>query len=326
MPKILGMGAALPARRVDNAELGAQLGLGADEIEARCGVRSRFYAAPGEGPSELARRAAGSALQEAGMTPQDIQFLIFATMTPDVTFPGAGCFLQEKLGCTPIGSLDLRAQCAGFLFALEVASQFLQAGAYRRILLATGEVHSSSLDFSPRGADVTPLFGDGAATVVLGDEGDGLIETVIHSDGTNLERFWCEFPSSRRFPTRITIEDIRAGKQYPRIDSAQIQRDGIEQISAAILEIMEKSRIRRDQVARYFVQHLYPQASEEAARRLGIADRTTVTGRAEGHIASVSLPMALIRSRQAGEVRSGDVVCLAAAGAGENWGAALLRL
>lgn len=326
MPKILGMGEALPVRRVDNTELAAELGRSAEEIERSCGIRSRCYAADGEGPSDLACSAAGAALREAKIGPQDIEFLIFATMTPDVTFPGSGCYLQYKLGCGTIGALDLRAQCSGFLFALEVAGQFLRAGAYSRILLVAGEVHSSGLDFSPRGADVTPLFGDGAAAVVLGSEGEGLLDSVIHSDGTNLERFWCEFPSSRRLPTRLTREDILAGKHYPRVETEPVKRDGIAQIPAAVKEVLERAGIHRDAVTRYFVQHLYPGVSEEAVRILGVADRATVTGRAEGHIASASLPMALFRSRQSGEVRSGDIVCLAAAGSGATWGAALVRL
>ncbi|MGH7858034.1 MAG: 3-oxoacyl-ACP synthase III family protein, partial [Candidatus Binatia bacterium] len=132
MPKILGMGAALPATRVSNEELSTKLGRPAADIETLSGVRVRYYAAAGEGPSDLARAAAVTALEEAHATPADLEFLIFATMTPDVTFPGSGCYLQEKLGCGTIGALDLRAQCGGFLFALDVADQFLRAGAYRR--------------------------------------------------------------------------------------------------------------------------------------------------------------------------------------------------
>lgn len=326
MPKILGTGEALPARRVENRELAARLGRCEEDIEHRCGVRARYYAAAGEGPSDLACRAARGALQEAGLAPQELDFMIFATMTPDVTFPGAGCYLQHKLGCGTIGALDLRAQCGGFLFALEVAVQFLRAGAYRRILIAAGEVHSSGLDFSPRGGDVTPLFGDGAAAVVLGNAEEGAFDSVVHSDGTTLERFWCEFPSSRRAPTRLVAEDLRQGKHYPRIDAERVKRDGVEQISAAVDEVLRKAGVQKDAVARYLIHHLYPEVSEEVARKLGVSDRIAEIGREEGHVASASLPMALHRARRSGEVRSGDLVCLATAGSGANWGASLIRL
>src|SRR5262249_19302668 len=126
------MGHCLPERRVDNQELARMLGVTPAGGEERSGARSRFFAAGGQGPSDLAREAAVIALTEAQMGATDVDFIIFATATPDVTFPGSGCYLQRKLACRTIGALDLRAQCAGFLFALEVADQFLRAGAYRR--------------------------------------------------------------------------------------------------------------------------------------------------------------------------------------------------
>jgi 3-oxoacyl-[acyl-carrier-protein] synthase III len=326
VPKILGMGHYLPTRRVDNHELARDIGRSAADIEKESGVRSRHYAADGEGPSALAKNAAEHAFREAGMTARDIEFVIFATMTPDVTFPGAGCYLQDKLGCGTVGALDLRAQCGGFLFALEVAAQFLTAGTYRRILLAAGDVHSSGLDFSPRGAAVTPLFGDGAAAMILGSEDDGVVETIVHTDASHFERFWCEFPSSRRLPTRFMPEDLPLGKHHPTIDAEATKRDGHTQIHAAVEEVLEKSGTRREDVRRYFFQHVFRGVALDAADSLGVKDRATVGGLDEGHVASASLPIALDRARGGGEVKAGDLVCLATAGSGANWGAALVRL
>jgi 3-oxoacyl-[acyl-carrier-protein] synthase-3 len=320
------MGHCLPERRVDNQELAGMIGSTPAEIEKRCGVRSRFFAAEGQGPSDLAKVAAESALEEAGIGATDIEFILFATMTPDVTFPGSGCYLQEKLGCSTIGALDLRAQCAGFLFALEVADQFLRAGAYRRLLIAAGDVHSSGLDFSARGAAVTPLFGDGAAVAVLDADGEGLVGSVIHTDASRFEEFWCEFPSSRRRPTRFLPQDLLLGNHYPRLDADAIRRDGERQIRSAVEEVLMQSKTRAEDVRRFFLQHIYRDAAQAAAQGLGVAARTTVGGLEEGHIASGSLPLALSRARQSGEVRTGDLVCLATAGSGANWGAALVRL
>lgn len=320
------MGHYLPERRVGNAELSQRLGGPVDEVVGEEGPRFRHYAANGEGPSDLARVAAQRALHEAGLQPADLDFLIFATMTPDVTFPGAGCYLQDKLGCRTVGALDLRAQCAGFLFALEVAEQFLEAGAYRRILIAAADVHSSGLDFTARGRMVTPLFGDGAVAVVLGEERGGFVDSVIHTDAAEFERFWCEFPSSRRRPTRLLPEDLPLGRQYPTIDAAFVQSDGLARIRSAVTELLERSGARAREVRRYFFQHVYRRTALAAATALGVADLAVVGGADVGHIASASLAIALNSARESGEVAEGDLVCLATAGAGMNSAAALIRL
>lgn len=320
------MGHFLPSRRVANGELASDLGLSATEIERRTGVRSRHYADEGVGPSDLACEAARVALEDAGLTPGDVDLVIFATMTPDVSFPGSGCYLQHKLSCGTVGALDLRAQCCGFLFALEVAEQFLRAGAYRRILVAAAEVHSSGLDFSAAGADVTPLFGDGSAAVVVAAEGDGLLGSVIHTDSTGFERFWCELPSSRRQATRFVTRDLLLDKHYPRLDAEAVRRDGLAHMRSVIDEVLSRSGIRTRQVSRFFLQHVFRDTALAAADVVGVLDRTTVGGEEEGHVAAASLPIALCRARQSGQVSSGDVVCLATAGAGMNRAAAVLRV
>jgi 3-oxoacyl-[acyl-carrier-protein] synthase III len=326
VPKILGMGFDLPERRVDNEELARELGRRPEEITERSGVRSRFYAAAGEGPSHFAARAATRALAEAKLAATDLEFLIFATMTPDVTFPGSGCYLQRKLECQTIGALDVRAQCAGLVFALDVADRFLRSGQYHRILVAGGDVHSSGLDFSPAGADVTPRYGDGAAVFVLDNDGDGILATAVHSDATEFDRFWCEFPSSRRRPVRFLPSDFAAGKHYPKIDEAYVRRSALAKIPAVVDEALEAANLRRQDVARYVIQHVFPDVAEQAADALGVRDRTSIGGRDGGHVASASLGITLCRDREAGRISAGDVVCLATAGAGECWGAAVLRL
>lgn len=325
MPRIAGIGVALPARRVDNVELAPLLRRSAEEIERRSGVSWRSWAADGEGPSDLARRAAAAALEQAKAGPADVELIVFATMTPDVTFPGSGCYLQDKLGCGTVGALDLRGQCAGFLFALETADQFVRAGAYRGVLIAAAEVHSSGLDLSPRGAEVTPLFGDGAAAVLL-VPGEGIVETVLHTDATRFERFWCEFPSSRRFPLRFTAEDLEAGRQFPRIDAEAVRRDGLEQICSAVAEVADRARVRIGEVKHAVLQHVFPDVARAAARKLGLEGRATIPGPEGGHVAAASLPIGLWRAIRSGRAEAGDLVCLATAGSGANWGATLLHL
>lgn len=322
------MAYCLPEQEIDNHELARRLGVDPSRLGAfeRSGPRSRRYARDGQGPSDLAKVAAESALRQAGLHASAVEFVIFATMTPDVTFPGAGCYLQHKLGCGTIGALDLRAQCSGFLFALEVGDRFVRAGAYRNVLIAAGDVHSSSLDFSPDAADVTPLFGDGAAAALVTDAADAIVEIVIHTDATDFERFWCELPSSRRRPTRFLHEDLPLKRHHPTIDREFVRRDGVERICAAVGEVLAKSGVDAGRVARFFFQHVDREAAAEAADALAVASRATIGGLDEGHVASASLPIALCRARDAGAVSPGDLVCLATAGAGMTWGAALLRV
>lgn len=322
------MGHRLPDRRVDNQELAQLLGVERSRLgfADRAGPFSRFYAREGEGPSDLATVAAASALRDAGMSSGDVDFLIFATMTPDVTFPGAGCYLQHKLGCGTVGALDLRAQCSGFLFALEVADQFVRADAHRRVLVAAADVHSSALDFSPSGADVTPLFGDGAAACVVSGGGAEIIEIVLHTDATDFDRFWCEFPSSRRRPTRFSTEDLVRKRHHPTLDGEFVRRDGCERIRSVVTEILSRGTTTPERVAMFFLQHVYRETALEAAEALGIAKRATIGGRDEAHVASASLPIALCRARDSGAVKTGDLICLATAGAGMTSSAALLRL
>src|SRR4030095_12790434 len=139
--------------------------------------------------------AAARAHDAAGRVPTDVDLIVFATMTPDIAFPGSGCFLQDKLGCDTVGAIDTRAQCAGFVFALATADRFVRAGPAREALGGGAEVHSTALDPTPRAAAITPRFGDGAGAILLGAaETPGVLATVLHSDPTDFERFWGEFP------------------------------------------------------------------------------------------------------------------------------------
>lgn len=322
------MAYCLPARSVENPDLARTLGVDPARVDAIVahGPRTRHYADHGRGPSDLAKVAADEALSSLGLGPADAEFLIFATMTPDVTFPGAGCYLQHKLGCGTIGALDVRAQCSGFLFGLDIATQFVAAGAYRRVLLAAGDVHSAGLDFSPEGIDTTPLYGDGAAVAIVDADRDDLLGIVLHADATDFERFWCEFPSSRRKPTRFVPSDLEAKRHYPTLDREFVERDGRERIRATVEEVLAQTATTKDRVAKFVFQHVYRGSALAAADALGVADRTLVGGFDEGHVASASLAITLCRARERGEVATGDLVCLATAGAGMTSAAAVLRV
>jgi 3-oxoacyl-[acyl-carrier-protein] synthase-3 len=325
---VLGCGRHLPARKVSSEDLARDLGTTGREITERSGIAVRHYAEPGLGPSDLARDAAAAALASADLEPGDVDLIVFATMTPDIAFPGSGCFLQHKLACRTVGALDVRAQCAGFPFAVATADRFVRAGAARRVLVACAEIHSTALDFTPRAAAITPRFGDGAGVVVVGAASEpGVLAAVLHSDPTDLERWWCEFPASRNYPARMTRAAFDAGRHYYQLDADALRAHAEDALAAVTAEVLERADVTADRVALFLVHYLDPRVARAAAARAGLAaDRVVATAEAAGHIAAAGIPIALADALAAGRVRRGDLVCCAAFGAGISWGAVLLRV
>ncbi len=280
------------------------------------------------GPSDLALAASQRALAEAGWTPDSVEMLVFATMTPDVSFPGAGCFLQEKLGGGTVGAMDIRGQCAGYLMGLAVANDLIESGKYERVLLAGAEVHSSAMDRSESGLPIRTLYGDGGAVAAIsGGPGIADVSAVMcGSDGRHYARFWCEYPASKHYPDRISIEDFEAGKHFLQIDRDHVATFGREKLPETVRKTLATRDLPVDQVDLLIVSHVFPEVAEDAARALGLGDdRFVVAGSEHGHLTAASLPVALNEAREAGRIGSGAKVGLAACGAGYAWGAALLE-
>ncbi|HWP66765.1 MAG TPA: ketoacyl-ACP synthase III [Candidatus Limnocylindria bacterium] len=324
----LGWGSELPATTVTNEELAGALGGDAAALEAATGIRVRRRAAPGAGPSDLAAAAARRALAAGGLTPEDVDLIVFATMTPDIAFPGSGCFLQDKLGCRTIGALDIRAQCNGFLSALATADAFVRAGRVGRVLVCCAEVHSSGLDYTPRAAAVTPRFGDGAGVVVLGPgEPTALRSCVLHNDPAGFERFWCEFPASRHYPARMTRPMFEAGRHYYTVDAPALAEQARRSLAAVTHEALAAAGVGPDAIALFLVHYVDPRVAREAAALAGLpAERTLATAEAAGHVAAAGLPIAITEALASGRLRPGDLVCCAAFGAGVAWGGAVVRV
>ncbi len=325
---VLGCGGYLPARAVTSEELAGALGTSGAQLTERSGVACRRQAEDGQGSSHLASGAARRALGAAGLAPEGIDLIVFATMTPDICFPGSGCFLQDQLGCRTIGAIDVRAQCAGFLVALATADRFIRAGKAERVLIAGAEVHSAALDFSPRGATVTPYFGDGAGVVVLGAAPEpGVLGTVLHADPDDLERFWCEFPASRHMPARMDVEAFRAGRHFYQLEAERMHPQAERVLPEVIGDALERADVTPDGVALLLVHYLDHRVARRAARAAGVPDeRIVATAEAAGHMAAAGIPIALADAVTSGRVGRGDVVCAAAFGGGMAWGAAVVRL
>jgi 3-oxoacyl-[acyl-carrier-protein] synthase-3 len=313
---------------VTNEELGAMLAVPPSTIAERTGVTRRYWVAPGIGPSDLGKEASEAALAVAGLEPADVDLIVFATMTPDIAFPGSGCFLQDKLGCRTVGALDVKAQCAGFIYALATADRFVQAGAAERVLVVGAEVHSTALDRTPRGAAVTPRFGDGAGALLLGAGATpGVLATVLHTDPTGYERFWCEFPASRHYPARMEMEQYERGLHYYVLDAEALDRQAEPVLADTIREVLAQARLGVDAIDLCISHYLDPRVARRAALTAGIADtRIVVPGDAMSHVAAGGIPMALADAVRTGRVGRGAVVCCVAFGAGISWAGAVLRL
>lgn len=325
---VLGCGVALPPRTVTNEELAVPLAVTPAAIAERTGVTRRQWVVPGVAPSDLGRDAAQVALARAGLEPTDVDLIVFATMTPDIAFPGCGCFLQDKLGCRTVGALDVRAQCAGFLFALATADRFVKAGAARTVLVVGAEVHSTALDLTPRAAAVSARFGDGAGAIVLGcGEGRGLLATVMHTDPTDFERFWCEFPSSRHFPARMEMAQYERGLHYYVLDSGALDRQAEPTIRDTVREVLARVDVAPGAVDLCIAHYIDPRVARRAAVAAGVPDdRVVVPGESIGHVAGGGIPIALAEAIDAGRVGPGSLVCCVAFGAGVSWAGAVLRL
>jgi 3-oxoacyl-[acyl-carrier-protein] synthase-3 len=326
--RAIGWGGALPPRVVSNEELAPSLGTTAAAIAEGTGISRRHYVVPGVGPSDLAREASVAALGQAGLGAGDVDFIVFATMTPDIAFPGSGCFLQDKLACRTVGAIDVRAQCAGFLFALVSADRYVRSGKAARVLVAGGEVFSTALEMAPRAAAVTPVFGDGAGVaIVAADERPGILGWALHSDPTDYERFWCEFPASRHTPARMDLEHFHAGDHFYRLDAERVHPQAEQALAGATQEALERARVPRDRIALHVVHYFDPRVARRAIAATGVPEaRILATAESAGHLGAAGIPVAVADALAAGRVKRGDLVCCSAFGAGMCWGAVVLEL
>ena len=292
------------------------------------GVRRPIAVDP-VGSSTLGVEATRGALAQAGLGADAIDFIVFATMTPDANFPGSGCFFQDQMGCGTVGALDVRAQCAGFIFGLSIADQFVSAGAHERVLVVGAEIHSAGLDYTEPRAQVARLYGDGGGAVLVGRgaDGAGIRATAIHTDGRHYREFWCEYPASRQHPVRMTIEDFRAGKHFLTLDVDKVRRFGEETLPVVIQEALAKAQVGVAGIDRFIIGHVLPDVAETVARRLAVdSARVHVPAAHHGHLTAAALPVALSEDLARGTLGTGATVCLAACGAGFAWGAAVITL
>ena len=326
--RITGTGMFVPPEVHTNKDLEKLMDTSDEWIQQRSGIKERRFAVDGLGSSDLAVPAAQAALAMAGRKPEDIDLIVFATLSPDYYFPGSGVFLQDKLGCRTIPALDVRNQCSGFLYGLNIAQLYIAAGQYERVLLVGAETHSRALNFSTPGRDVAVLFGDGAGACLLeaSDSPErGVLTINLHSEGSHRDALKIEYPSARRWPY-MTHQAIDEGQQYPKMDGKHVFKHAVTRMPEAVAEALKASHLKPNDVDLYLFHQANIRINEAVMKHLDQPMSKAYNNIDKyGNCSAASIPMCLDECVRAGRVKPGDIICMASFGAGFTWGAALLR-
>ena len=331
MPRteFISTGFHVPERVVTNEEMTQWWDTSDEWIRERTGIEQRRWVRFGEeSGSDLALEATRIALERADMKAEELDCIIFATLSPDVFFPGSGVFLQRKLGIPGIPALDVRNQCTGFLYGLSVADAWIRTGQYRRILLVGAEVHSTGMDWNRDADSVQFLFGDGAGAVILGpteEDGRGILSTHLHSDGTHAEKLWCESDSSARFP-RISHQDIEEGRHYPKMDGGFVFRQAVRRMPEAVLHALGVHGLCVEDIDLLIAHQANLRINQTVAKRLGLAEDQCYNNiQRFGNTTAATIPIALDECVEQGRLKRGDLLVLTGFGSGFTWGSAAIR-
>jgi len=344
--KIAGIGMYVPQNVVTNNDLLKYMDTSDEWIQERTGITERRYAhRTDETTTTMGVEAAKIAIERAGISPQDIDFIIFATLSPDYYFPGCGVLLQRAMKMKEIGALDVRNQCSGFVYALSVGDQFIKTGMYKNILVVGAEKHSFGLDFSTRGRNISVIFGDGAGAVILQpteEENRGILSTHLHSDGENAETLaMCNPGTHANHWTEQTLADfdeaemgemfmshamVDKAQLFPNMDGPAVFKKAVVKFPEVILEALDKNGLQTTDIKMLIPHQANLRISEFVQKRLRLNDDQVHNNIQKfGNTTAASIPIALCEAWEQGKIKEGDVVCLAAFGSGFTWASALLR-
>ena len=328
--QILGLGRHLPARTVTNTDLMACMDTTDEWIQQRTGIRERRFSEGWTGAADMGAEAAREALQRAGCGIDDIDCVVFATLSPDVDMPASACLLQDLLGIDGVPAFDVRNQCSGFLYGLAVADKFVKTGTYDRVLLVGSEVHSTGIDLTTRGREVAVIFGDGAGAAVIGPAGgttSGILSTHLHAEGKFAEKLWLECPASRERP-RMTEAMITgdAPRIFPKMEGRYVFRHAVTRFPEVIHEALDANGLTPADISLLIPHQANLRISQMVAMGLDLPeDKVFNNIQRYGNTTAGSIPIALYEAIEEGRVHDGDLVCLAAFGAGFTWASALIR-
>jgi 3-oxoacyl-[acyl-carrier-protein] synthase-3 len=324
---ILGTGMAVPPRVVTNADLAAVMDTSDDWIVQRTGIRERHWAVPGECGVDFGLAASLAALEAAGLTPADVDAIIYATSTPDHYAPGNGAFLQRRLGVGTIPAIDIKGQCAGFVYALATGDAWIKAGLARRVLVVGQELQSTGMDVSTRGRNTAVIFADGAGAVVLGagDGAAGLLAVDLHTDGTFAEKLWVDAPGAGYHPF-VSAEQIDRGATYLSMDGKEVFRHAVARMPESVRTVLGKIGATTADIALLIPHQANLRISEMVQKELGLRDDQVYNNIMRyGNTTAATIPIALDECVRAGRVKPGDLVVLTAFGSGFMWGSVAVR-
>jgi len=327
--KILGSGFYVPPRVVTNDELATLFDTTDEWIRQRSGIEERRYAAPEDTPAAMAEKAARAAIADAGLAVSDIDTIIVATLSPDHDFPGTACFLQDRLGLPGTACMDVRNQCTGLLYSMANADAFIRMGQSRNVLVVGTEVHSTGIDFSDAGRDVTVLFGDGAAALVLGPTDDpavGLLTHCLHADGRGARKLWMPAPGSSFFPHRAPPTMYEDRSVYPQMNGKAVFKFACTKLPEVIAEALGKTGYSLDDIDVLVPHQANMRINEMVAKILKFPqDKVVHNIQRYGNTTAASIGIALHEARTDGRIKPGSLVMLAAFGSGFTWAATLVR-
>lgn len=343
--KIAGIGMYVPSNVVTNSDLTKYMDTSDEWIQERTGIKERRYAhRTDETTTTMGVEAAKVAIERAGITTQDIDFIIFATLSPDYYFPGCGVLLQRAMKMKQVGALDVRNQCSGFVYAVSVADQFIKSGMYKNILVVGAEKHSFGLDFSTRGRNVSVIFGDGAGAVVLQpttNENRGILSTHLHSDGADAEILAMFNPGTHANHWRgnaATFNEAEVGdmfmshamidqaENFPNMDGPAVFKTAVVKFPEVIIEALTANGYQPADLKLLIPHQANLRIAQFVQQKLKLRDDQVYNNiQKYGNTTAASVPIALCEAWEAGKISEGDLVCLAAFGSGFTWASALLK-
>lgn len=330
--KISGLGYYVPQNIVTNDDLSKIMDTNDEWIQERTGIKERHHIIRGEDTTtSMGVKAAEIAIQRANVAKEDIDFVIFATLSPDYYFPGPGVLVQRDLGLKTVGALDVRNQCSGFVYAISIADQYIKTGMYKNILVIGSEVHSTGLDMSDKGRGVSVIFGDGAGAAVLSREEDlnkGILSTHLHSEGQHAEELSLIAPGmGKRWVTDIIADNDPNDESYfPYMNGQFVFKNAVVRFSEVINEGLQANDLQVSDINLLVPHQANLRISQFIQQKFKLSDDQVYNNIMNyGNTTAASIPIALTEAWEKGKIKSGDVVVLAAFGSGFTWGSVVIR-
>ena len=330
--KISGLGYFVPDNVVTNDDLSKLMDTNDEWIQERTGIKERRYVIKGEDTtSTMGVKAAKIAIERAGIEKDDIDFIVFATLSPDYYFPGPGVQVQRALDIKTVGAIDIRNQCSGFVYGISLADQYIKSGMYRNVLVIGAELHSAGLDMTTRGRGVSVIFGDGAGAAVLTREEDnskGILSTHLHSEGAHAEELSLIAPGmGKRWVLDILKDNDPNDESYfPYMNGQFVFKNAVVRFSEVIMEGLKANNLESTDIDMLIPHQANLRISQFIQKKFRLKDDQIYNNIMQyGNTTAASIPIALTEAWEQGKIKEGDLVVLAAFGSGFTWGSVIIR-